>query len=190
MTATKPTGIPKWIPNPQIKEVADQYETARYILENRHSKEDPLRLPLINVGAMAVELYLKCLSGDLDLVPLEDLFPAGQDSDHHAFVLYAKAERGHDLPGLLDRVDSDIRSDLESLYDAWLEDDAGDGLRSDLAELSSALSASRYPYERQINIDYVNVAALMNISELLNAFTNSMTPIGGPRETLPATERQ
>jgi len=48
MTPAKPPATPKWIPNPQIKEVADQYERARDILETRHTKEASLRLPLIN----------------------------------------------------------------------------------------------------------------------------------------------
>ncbi len=133
---------------------------------------------------MAVELYLKCLSADLDLVPLEDILPAGQTADRSVFLLHAKAVQGHDLAKLLDCIASDIRSALESLYDAWLGDQVGGGLRSDLKELSSALTDSRYPYERQIEIDCVNVAALMNISELLNAFTNSMPPIREvPRHT-------
>ena len=51
------------IPNPQIRDVADQYEQARQIL----SMQPPgtgILLPLMNTASMAIELYLKCLAGE------------------------------------------------------------------------------------------------------------------------------
>src|SRR5690349_8739778 len=52
------------IPDPQVLDAADQYEEARKLL----AKQPPgsgLLLPLMNTAAVAVELYLKCLSAEL-----------------------------------------------------------------------------------------------------------------------------
>jgi hypothetical protein len=52
------------IPDPQILDVADQYEQARKLLANQ-PPDSGVFLPLMNTAAVAVELYLKSFSAEL-----------------------------------------------------------------------------------------------------------------------------
>ena len=86
----------KEIPNPQIKDVADQYDAARRILLNQLPDSGVLS-PLLNVSAVAIELYLKCLSAEVKHTPLDDdletyIVSAQPISKSHALVCLFDAD--------------------------------------------------------------------------------------------------
>ena len=156
------------IPNPQIKDAAEQYEQARQIL----AKQPPgagVLLPLVNSAAMAIELYLKCLAGEVIEVPESD----GLQS----CVVYAQANTGgHQFTTILCTTDEDIRRQMESIY----LKSTHRHLKHDLSTIEGALVVSRYPYEPDMDISRVCLQTLMSISEFLQSFVASLEP----RETI------
>ena len=81
------------IPDPQILDAADQYGEACKLLDEQPPGSGVL-LPLMNTAAIAVELYLKCLSAEL--IYVED------DQMPEVSRVYAEpARREHNLLALL-----------------------------------------------------------------------------------------
>ena len=79
------------IPDPQILDAANQYESARRLL----SAQPPgsgLVWPLLNTASVAIELYLKCLSAE----------KVYTDAGEGWSKVSAKPEYGHVLTRLLD----------------------------------------------------------------------------------------
>jgi hypothetical protein len=98
------------IPDPQVLDAADQYEDARKLL----AKQRGVLLPLMNTAAMAVELYLKCLSAEL--IYIEDEYMPDV-SRVYAAPTIAKGQ-GHGLVVLLNAMPKDIRGSLIEAFDA------------------------------------------------------------------------
>ena len=156
------------IPNPQIKDSADQYEQARQILAEQPPGAGVL-LPLVNNAAMAIELYLKCLAGEAIHVPESD--------EPQSCVVYAQANTGgHQFTTILCTIDEDIRRQMESIYVKATHRQ----LKHDLSTSESALVVSRYPYEPDMDISRVSLQTLMSIAEFLQSFVASLEP----RETI------
>jgi hypothetical protein len=65
------------IPDPQVRDAADQFEPARELLWAQ-GPGSGLLCPLMNNASIAIELYLKCLSAEkvyaADLRPFETIF--------------------------------------------------------------------------------------------------------------------
>jgi hypothetical protein len=85
------------IPDPQVRDAADQFEAARRILDAQPPGAGVL-CPLMNTAAVAIELYLKCLSAEK--VPVD----AGGGWSR----VSATAEHVHGLTTLLDKVEVDL----------------------------------------------------------------------------------
>ena|ERR1051325_693676 len=58
------------IPDPQVQDAAEQYDDARQLLQQQPPGSGVL-LPLLNMAAVAVELFLKSLSSELVCVPVD-----------------------------------------------------------------------------------------------------------------------
>ncbi len=156
------------IPNPQIKDAADQYEQARQILAEQPPGAGVL-LPLVNNAAMAIELYLKCLAGETIHVPESD--------ERQSCVVYAKANTGgHQFTTILCTIDEDICRQMESIYVKATHRQ----LKHDLSTIEGALVVSRYPYEPDMDISRVSLQTLMSIAKFLRRFVASLEP----RETI------
>lgn len=167
------------IPNPQIKDVADQYEQARSIL----SKCPPgtgVSLPLMNAAAMAIELYLKCLAGEVvHVVDAEDPSTGMPEIDGiKSEKVFAQASmRGHNFRKLLVSIDEDIRS----LLDANYVDETGNQLACDLTAVDEALVMTRYPFEPNMDLERIDFKkTLMTVSKFLGSFVANLEP----RETI------
>jgi hypothetical protein len=59
------------MPDPQVKDAADQYDKARRVLEALGSFSGVL-LPLLNSSIVAVKLYLKSLNSERAYLALPD----------------------------------------------------------------------------------------------------------------------
>ena len=117
------------IPDLQVLDAADQYEEARKLLKEQPPGSGVL-LPLMNTAAMAVELYLKCLSAELIYVEDEQMPEASRVYAAPAIT----SEQGHNLVALFNVIPSDVRCSLINAFDAefgalWNKD-----LQSVLAE--------------------------------------------------------
>ena len=128
---------------------------------------------------MATELYLKCLAGEVVHVPEEtgpptDTSPIDEISSDR---VYARASRGgHNFRQILDNIDEDVRSLLETTY----VKEMGSEFRSDLSTIEDALVVTRYPFEPNHDLERIRLKTLMLISEFLKNFVASLEP----RETI------
>jgi hypothetical protein len=119
--------------------------------------------PLINTAAVAIELYLKCLSAEKVYADVG--------------VGWARAsagpERGHDLTALLGEVEGDLRDELHRAFQIELAF-VGLSFRSALEQCEGAFEASRYPFEQGHDPSNVPVELLMNVSRFLQRFVSKL----------------
>ena len=156
------------IPDPQIRDAADQFEEARKILRMQPPGTGVV-LPMKNAAAMAIELYLKCLAAEVIHVP--------ESANSQGSLVYAQAStRGHKFTKMFCRIDEDIRSQLEAVYVEATDRE----LEHDLSTIEDALVVTRYPYEPGKDASRISLQTLASISEFLRKFVASLEP----RETI------
>lgn len=158
------------IPDPQIRDAADQYEAARQLLEEQPPGLGVL-LPLMNTAAVAIELYLKSLASETVHVPCDD--GLGGHMVHSE-----PAIRGHILVQLFDKIQDDVRYDLAQAYEK--NKSASGSLRDDLAQLEGAFMRTRYPFEPKADLSVIDLKGLMSLSSFLRKFVVALEP----RETI------
>ena len=143
------------IPNPQIKGAADQYEQARLLLSTQPPGTGIL-LPLMNVAAMAIELYLKSLAGEVIHLPESD--------DLQSYVVYAQENKGsHSFGDILSLLDENLRCDMESTY----VNETRRQLEDDFSAIESALVVTRYPYEPDMDLESISLKTLRSLTEII-----------------------
>lgn len=157
------------IPDPQVLDAADQYEQARKLLAE-HPPGKGVLLPLMNTAAMAVELYLKCLSAELIHVEDEQMPDVSRVYAAPAIT----SGQGHGLVGLLDAMPPDVRRSLIDAFEAELRPRWNKDLQSVLTQLEGALMATRYPFEHGIDITRYNLGHLMGLADFLCRFARSV----------------
>ena len=165
------------VPNPLVKDAADQYEQARLIL-SRNPPGTGVVLPTMNAAVVAIELYLKCLSAEVIHVPEEPIKTGIPNIDEVKWYrVYAQANAGrHDFKLILCGIEDDIQRHLKDSYKA----ETNRELQDDLSLIRDALTKSRYPYEPCQDPPDVDFQALMLLSPFLRSFVNNLEP----RETI------
>ena len=151
------------IPDPQIRDAANQYEEACKLLDREGRG---VLLPIMNTAAMAVELYLKCLSAEL--IYVED------DLMRKVSRVYASPKKVHGLVALLDAMTQDVRRSLIRAYDAKIKTRWNKDLRSVLTELEGVFAATRYPFEPDMDIRRYNFTELMELVDFLGRFATQL----------------
>lgn len=155
----------RWtIPNPQVRDAADQFDGARLLLDKQPSPSGVLS-PLLNNAAIALELYLKCLGAVSVYTPA----PGSVVSRVTAKPLIC-----HGLIDLLEEIPQDIRESLESEYAAAHTNRA---LRGDRRQYEGLFTASRYPFEKNKDIREYPPRCLMDLCSFLGDFTANMKEI-------------
>jgi hypothetical protein len=129
----------------------------------------------MNTAAVAIELYLKCLSAEKLHVPTGDV--SGCVTVHAAPVLAGR--KGHELAALFDEVPDEVRDDLERAFRKF-NSATGDSCRDMLAQCEGAFAASRYPFEAGSHLSSFDLSTLMRLSEFLHKFVAGLEP----RETI------
>ena len=163
------------VPNPSIKDAADQYEQARLILSG-HPPGTGVLLPMMNAAGMAIELYLKCLAAEVIHIP-EQKTDTPEIDEPQSYSVHAIAnEGGHEFNLILDQINDDIRCRLEYSYKAKTDR----SFREDLSTIGGVLVKSRYPYEPQNDPTDINFQILMSLSAFLRCFVANLEP----RETI------
>ena len=124
---------------------------------------------------MAIELYLKCLAGEVLHVPEEDgptpCIPGIEGTT--ASVVYAQAsKRDHDFGKILCAIEKDVRGLLETTY----VNVTGGDFKCDLDTIQDALVVTRYPFEPDNDLQCISLKTLMNISEFLRHFVARLEP--------------
>src|SRR2546423_582877 len=96
------------IPDPEVRDAADQFEKARKLLAES-PPDSGLTLPLINMATVAIELYLKCLSAER----VYESIGGGVST-----VSAAPAVHSHRLTQLLDKAGPDLGKKLDRAFRA------------------------------------------------------------------------
>lgn len=166
--------IRREIPDMQIRDAADQYETARQLL----AAQPPglgILLPLMNVSVMAIELYLKCLSAKKVYIPIT------HDLETHSInrVYSEPIVGGHVLTNIFSGIPDDIRDELARTYERTMTMPSGTFCTT-LAQFENALMTTRYPYEEKAELSNIDLNGLMSLSSFLKEFVASLEP----RETI------
>jgi hypothetical protein len=156
-------------PNPQIRDAADQYEAARRLLVTEAPGSGVL-LPLINVAAMAIELYLKSLSSQSVHIPVED-FPGLSKVTATPSL---RGPKGHKLVALLDKCQNDLIRELEAGFRTEYSGEGNLSLREALEQCEGAFAASRYPFDHGMNLSNHPFRILMATSEFLTKFVGKL----------------
>lgn len=149
------------VPDPQVKDAADQFNTARRILADQGPGTGVL-LPTINAAAMAIELYLKSLAAEKVYAP--DPNPAGGSE-----VRAQAAATKHELSYLYDAMDAKLRVDLERAF-AGSAGFTGTSLRDSLLKCGGAFVESRYPFEPGKDVSRFDLSTLNRIAAFLADF--------------------
>ncbi len=162
----KPWEQRQQIPNSQIRDSADSFKAAWDLLE----KQPPgygFALPQINVGAIAIELYLKSLSAEVIFTPVTELVDGWN-------IVTAKSQKSvHTLIELFDLIDPDIQRDLDLAFSNKKSADKRT-FRDTIAFLEGAFSASRYPYEKGSDISKYKLADFGHVMQCLHDFVSAM----------------
>jgi len=152
------------IPDPQVKDAADQYENSRRILEAQGAGSGVL-LPLLNNSMVAVELYLKSLSAKKIYRPVEN----SDWSEVHA----EPKKAGHELSKLLAAIPDEFREPLEREF----RERHGVELPVTLSDYEGLFNKSRYAYEEHCDIGKYPLSPLMTVSAFLRDFVAQMQPV-------------
>lgn len=156
------------IPDPQVRDAAEQYDDARQLLQHQPPGTGVL-LPLLNTAAVAVELFLKSLSSELKYVPVDDF--DGLSSVHAEPEL-----KHHRLVELFNNLSADVRSQLEVNFAANKIGQAGTSLHDLLEMYEGLFLRSRYPFESKADIKKFDLMVLMELSSFLRRFVANMRP--------------
>src|SRR5215831_18321384 len=97
MSSNQPWKKRMQVPDPQIKDAAEQYDDARQLLQQQPAGSG-LLLPLLNTSVIAIELFLKSLSSHLSYTPVKDV--AGLSTVHA--IAERRGRHGHKLVGPLE----------------------------------------------------------------------------------------
>ena len=154
------------IPDPQVRDAADQFDDARLLLDSQPPGSG-LLLPLINNAAVALELYLKSLGALAVYTPVS--------SSSGVSIVTAEAEvKGHCLFDLLESIPDDVRQSLEWAYKAR---HTGRVLRDDLEQYEGLFAASRYVFEKGKKLDKYPLSPLMDLCSFLRDFVSKMKSV-------------
>jgi hypothetical protein len=133
------------IPDPLIRDAANQFESARKLLWMQPPGSG-LLYPLMNTATVAIELYLRCLSAEK---VYSDSAGRGPTRSAKPAIL-----RSHVLTTLHD--------DLSTF--------GGLSFRDALSQFEGAFHESRYPFEPDSDTSKHPLALLMNCSNFLQQF--------------------
>ena len=162
--STQPWHRRQEIPDPQIRDAANQFESARQLLWclAQWRPGSGLLYPLMNTASVAIELYLKCLSAEKVYTEAEGGWSK----------VSAKPQRGHGLTMLLDEVEGGLGTELDR---AFLGDHSAFGclsFRTALEQCEGTFERSRYPFETagRHNLSQCPLDLLMACSHFLQQF--------------------
>jgi len=153
------------IPDPQVRDAADQFDDARLLLAAQPPGSG-LLLPLLNNAVIALELYLKSLGAIAVYTP-------GPDSPGVSIVTAEAEVKGHGLIDILEIIPDDVRQSLKQAYAAR---HTGRALRDDLKQYEGLFVASRYIFEKGKSPDKYPLSSLMDLCSFLRDFVSRIEP--------------
>ena len=86
----------------------------------------------------------------------------------------AASQHGHVLTTLLDKVEGDLRDELDLMFRAEVGDFGGLPFRDALGQCEGAFQQSRYPFEQGSNLSKCPLGLLMACSYFLQQFVSKL----------------
>ena len=176
---TQPSGRLQEIPDPQVRDAADQFEAARKLLAAQPMPGSGVLLPMMNMAAVAIELYLKCLSAER----VYESIGGGVST-----VSAAPAEQSHRLKKHLDNAGPDLGKDLDRAFRAQSVQYCNLPFRDALILCEGAFEASRYPFEVKHDIRKYSLKLMNSCSQFLGEFVAKLVPAVRFRHHYPAEQ--
>ncbi len=156
---------PRRIPNPQVFDVAEQYYRAYRYLDEPGSSTD--FLPRLQLAAIALELYLKCLGAEDVYKPEDPRIPG-------LYTVHAKAVRNHKLvKNLLQRIPADTKNRLTDASEANSLSQQEGFFEQLLDRFEDLLVTSRYPFEEGCRVDCYPLSSLPDLLRFLRKFIHA-----------------
>jgi hypothetical protein len=155
------------IPDPQVRDAADQFESARQLLWAQPPGSG-LLYPLLNTAAVAIELYLKSLSAE------KVYSDAGGG---WANISSKPSMRGHVLTTIFDNIDGDLQAELEGTFGIQLSAFGVISFRDALSRCEGAFQESRYPFEPASHASKYPLGLLMACSDFLRQFVAKLQTV-------------
>ena len=156
---------PHRIPNPQIWGAAEQYYQACVILEEEQL-DDRTLLPLLHSGAIALELYLKCLEATDVYQKVEDTLVQDLERFH------AEARPTHRLSELLKEIPVDTRNRLIAAFESSPLRRRTSTFEKLLGLYEHLFAVSRYPFEEKHHIKRYSPETLLGLIHFLRDTAN------------------
>ncbi|BCL75620.1 hypothetical protein JHS3_13560 [Jeongeupia sp. HS-3] len=161
--------VKKQIPDPQVKDAADQFWTAADLLRAQPPGSGVLLPEIIN-SVLALELYLKSVSSYSIIKDLEDY-----GNGVRGGVVTAQPEKStHKLSQLYDTADDWVRTELESEYSTSTLYQNGKTLRDLLLRHDNVFVAVRYVYEDSDPLRSLNIAELHQLAQLMKGVVETL----------------
>ncbi len=158
------------IPDPQVRDAAEQYDAARRLLAAAPPASG-VPLPLMNAAIVALELYLKALSSER-VHQFWSFVPA-------FWTVHVEPKvKSHTLVNVFDAIPGEIRRMLDQQFTRQGLD-ANGSLRQALETYEGLFAISRYPFEIGSDIRKYSLDRLLRLVDFLSAFVAE----------LPMTER-
>lgn len=153
------------IPDCQIKDAADQFMNAWRLLEDKPPGSGVL-LPLINTAAVAIELYLKCLSSKV-------IHTQNEKIDSMFLVSAKPQQRGHTLVNIFKKIPEEYRLQITEKYTSSYCDNYRN-FEAVLESLEGAFQESRYPFEKDYEITKFKLNDIRNICLFLSSYVGHL----------------
>jgi hypothetical protein len=158
------------LPDPQVRDAAEQYDAARRLLQ-AEGPSAGVFLPLLNAAVVPLELYLKSLASER-VHQFWSFVPA-------IWKVHAEPKvRSHTLGAVFDAIPEDIRATIEQEF-ALRGVKGSTTFRQALEKYEGLFRISRYPFEIDADIRTYPLEPLLRLVDFLGAFVAA----------LPKTER-
>jgi hypothetical protein len=153
------------VPDAQIANAADQFETASELLSKQPAFSGVL-LPELNCAAVSIELYLKCLSAER-IYTRDAVMPEG------SIINVQPSLHGHALVPLFEMVNDELRKKIIEEYDALLRPELKDDFTTALSKCDGVFMDSRYSFEPGVDIRKHELRRVRGIAKFLRDFVRS-----------------
>jgi hypothetical protein len=164
--------LKKEVPDPQVKDVADQFFDAAEILWVPHSG---VLIPAIINSVLAIELYLKALNAYSVIKNLRDY---GSGIRGGLVTVEPETSR-HELIKIFDVLDGDVKHALETAFARSSIFTSGSNFKDCLSAYDDVFIKVRYVYEDSSSFRRVNINELQQLIKLMRSVVESL-----PRKTM------
>ena len=164
--------VKQYIPDPQVRDVADQFCDAAELLWVQPPGSGVVVPAIIN-SVLAIELYLKSLTAYSVIKNLEDCGD-GVSGGIVTVERQKSGKTGHELTDLFDATEDWVKEEFENKYCVSNIYKANSNFRACLCGYDSVFVKVRYVYEDSSYFKGVNISELRELMKLIRNIIESL----------------